>query len=509
MDDKQSRILAINEELAPRLIDDDAKNLKPIQKKFMESYLKQHDKVSVEEWLPTEIRLFLPNYSSEEINSMSKSIITTIDLQDKKKASLKRATSIGRSRESWFTSEVKKATSEMTVVETTKYLESLDNAVNNANQSLYRTVQTQSGLISQNPNLDGFIAEQYQVQTFNMNAAAKGSPYRAEVLEPQGHGYGKNSVDIKIVDADSKIVNRYQVKYCKDPKATLQALKNGDYRGQQALVPMDQKDEINKKVSDVLRAPDGTTSNPLTKDQAKQIQLEVQSKSEARSGNLDSIVDWNDYQMKDLSIGIGKQAGKAALLGASVSVGYEIAQKAWQGESIEGAELADTALKTGTDIGVKAAMAGALKVGSEKELITCIPKGTPTSQIADVVYVGVEDAKVVQKIATGELTLKEGTTEIQTTTVSAVAGLAASVKGTEVGAAIGTVLGPVGAAVGGFVGGTVGYMAGSKVGKAVSQGAHAVRRATAKGIQKLGEGIKDTFHAFNNFMKNGLSNLFS
>ena len=199
MDDKQSRILAINEELAPRLIDDDAKNLKPIQKKFMESYLKQHDKVSVEEWLPTEIRLFLPNYSSEEINSMSKSIITTIDLQDKKKASLKRATSIGRSRESWFTSEVKKATSEMTVVETTKYLESLDNAVNNANQSLYRTVQTQSGLISQNPNLDGFIAEQYQVQTFNMNAAAKGSPYRAEVLEPQGHGYGKIQLILRLL----------------------------------------------------------------------------------------------------------------------------------------------------------------------------------------------------------------------------------------------------------------------------------------------------------------------
>lgn len=39
--------------------------------------------------------------------------------------------------------------------------------------------------------LDGFIAEQYHAQTFNLNAEATGSQYRAKVLEPNGNGYAK------------------------------------------------------------------------------------------------------------------------------------------------------------------------------------------------------------------------------------------------------------------------------------------------------------------------------
>lgn len=45
---------------------------------------------------------------------------------------------------------------------------------------------------NQNPNLDGFIAEQYHVNSFNMEAAAQGSGLRAEVqpLKP-GETYTK------------------------------------------------------------------------------------------------------------------------------------------------------------------------------------------------------------------------------------------------------------------------------------------------------------------------------
>ena len=108
-------------------------------------------------------------------------------------------------------------------------------------ESLYKTITTQAGTISQNPRLDGFIAEQYHAQTFNMNAEATGSQYRAKVLEPTGNGYAKNSVDIVIVDGDGKVVRRYQSKYCKDAKATEQAFEHRDYRGQQKLVPEGQE----------------------------------------------------------------------------------------------------------------------------------------------------------------------------------------------------------------------------------------------------------------------------
>ena len=67
------------------------------------------------------------------------------------------------------------------------------------------TVSTRSGAVNRIPNLDGFIAEQHHADTFNLDAAAKGSPLRAEVLGNQG----KNSVDIVIKDGRGHIVRRY------------------------------------------------------------------------------------------------------------------------------------------------------------------------------------------------------------------------------------------------------------------------------------------------------------
>ena len=96
-------------------------------------------------------------------------------------------------------------------------------------------------------------------------------------------------------------------------------------------------------------------------------------------------------------------------------------------------------------------------------------------EVADMLgYVAVENVKVLGKVATGELTLREGFEKMQETTVSTVAGLASMGKGAAIGGAVGLAFGPVGAAVGGFVGGTVAYMAGSKVGELAVKGARKV-----------------------------------
>ena len=272
-------VLIIDDELEQKITISEAEALKSIQKKFMISYLSNKDKMTIEQWLYSEMVESLPECNATEIEKMSNDIITTLKIQEEKKASLEKAIQSGRSKESWFASEVKRATSQMSAQESSKYLQNLDNALNSANNSLYRTIHTQAGTgpISQNPNLDGFIAEQYHAQTFNLNAEATGSQYRAKVLEPTGNGYAKNSVDIVVVDGNGKVIKRYQSKYCKDAKATSKAFEHGDYRGQQKLVPEGQDIDIPKKTTTVLEAPDGTTSNPLTKSRAKELQNEAQS----------------------------------------------------------------------------------------------------------------------------------------------------------------------------------------------------------------------------------------
>ena len=233
----------------------------------------------------------------------------------------------------------------------------------------------------------------------------------------------------------------------------------------------------------MLEAPDGTTSNPLTKSSAEQI------RDEAQSGNWNEL-NWNEYKTKDLAIGIGKQAGYAALQGAAIGVGFDVAQKLWNGEDIKGEEIVETALLSGTDFGVKAAAAGAIKVGVERGIISVIPKGTPAGVIANIAFVAVEDAKVVGKMMTGELSLKEGIEKIEQTTVATVAGLVTMGEGAAIGAAAGAIFGPVGAAIGGFVGGTVGYMAGSKVGETIVKGAQKIRDGAVKVAKTIGSGIK-------------------
>lgn len=503
MENKEEKIiLAIDEERAPHISVDEAQILKSIQKQFMESYLTHRDTMSLTEWLCAEMAKSLPEHSPDEISQMSNEIVTTLRVQEEKKASLKKAIASGRSKESWFASEAKTATSYMNAQEASKYLQGLDEALTKANESLYRTIHTQAGTISQNPHLDGFIAEQYHAQTFNLNAEAKGSPYRAKVLEPAGNGYAKNSVDVEIVDGSGKVVRRYQSKYCKDAEATAQAFEHGNYRGQQKLVPEGQEQDIVKRVTTVIEAPDGTASKPLSKEQAKELQ------NEAQNGKW-SDLNWNEYRAKDLAIGIGKQAGQAALMGAAVGVGFDVAQKVWNGEEIDGEELVETAIVSGADFGVKTAAAGALKVGVEKGVITAIPKGTPAGTITNIVHVAVENVKIIGKMVKGELTAKEGFENMEQTTVATVAGIATCTKGTAIGAAVGLVLGSVGMTVGGFIGGTIGYMVGSKVGETVVKGVQKIREKAKDALKAAGRAVSNMAGSVLSSIRSGARSIFS
>lgn len=487
MDTKYDGVLLLEEGDYPIILEKECDELKPILKDFVISWA-DHKEQPAETWLPNKLKEYLPEKSDSELTAISTDIITSIKTAEKSTENLKTAVNNGRSKESWFASQAQKAISGMSNQKAAQYLAGLDNAMQNANEALYKTILTKGGSVNRNPSLDGFIAEQYHAQTFNLNAEAAGSPYRAKVLEPSGTTYAKNSVDIVIVDGNGKVVRRYQSKYCKDAKAAQAAFERGDYRGQRKLVPEEQAGELSSKADVVIKGPDGTTSTPLGKEKAQQL------RDEAQSGKWNEL-NWNEYKAKDLAVGIGKQAGYAALQGAVIGAGFDIAGKLWNGEEIKGEEVVETALRSGADFGIKAAAAGAVKVGVEKGIITVIPKGTPAGTIANIVYVAVEDVKVIGKMVTGEYPLKEGLDKLEQTTVAVAGGLVAMGKGAEVGAAIGAVLGPVGAAVGGFIGGTVGYMAGSKAGEAVVKAHQKIRNKAKEIAHEIKKHVGDRVNA--------------
>ena len=211
-------------------------------------------------------------------------------------------------------------------------------------------------------------------------------------------------------------------------------------------------------------------SRPLTKAEAKELQFKVQQDGSVPKTN------WNSFQTKDLALQIGKNAGMVGLQAAVITTGFSLAEQAIQGDGIDVDESISLALKTGTDAGIKAAAAGALKVGIEKGIIRIIPPATPMGVIVNIVCVGIENIKILLKVASGEITLSQAMEQMGRTTCAMVFGLGWGAAGAGIGAAALAWIPIVGPIVGGFVGGIVGYMAGSKVGETIHKGFIAVKK---------------------------------
>ena len=77
----------------------------------------------------------------------------------------------------------------------------------------------------------------------------------------------------------------------------------------------------------------------------------------------------------------------------------------------------------------------------------------PAGKIAEIVYVGMQNVKVLYQIGKGKLSLSEGIDKMQKITLSAVGGLIAAGKGALLGS---VTAGPIGTFVGAILGGMAG-----------------------------------------------------
>jgi len=481
---------------------EETKALKELLVRFMREYKKKPVGQTDEEWLTQCFRKELPHLSQEEAEAMSRETVAAVKNYDEDLKSLKKAREQGVSSEDWFADKVQEAAVGVSAAEFGRRMLVFDQTLENANAQMMRVITTQSGEVSQCLNLDGFIAEQYHVNTFNAAATASGSPFRAEVCTPgPGETYGKNSFDIVIKDKGGRIVHQIQSKYGVDAKTTIQMLKNGNYNNQIILVPPEQIAEVQaafpgKTVKSTIGGTDKVPieSKPLSKQDAKDAQLLAQEEGIAPT------IDWGSYDSRMLAKAVGKEAFVSGLQGAAIATGFSLVAKMAADEPIEADEMVETALKTGADAGVKTAAAGAVKVASEKGIISIIPKGTAPSTIANVVCVAIENVKILTKVASGELTMREALDQMGCNTTAMVGGLVSVGKGALIGTAVLGLIPVVGPIIGPVVGGVVGYMAGSKFGETVYKAAKTVAQAAKNTVKKVWEGAKSLRRKIGNLL---------
>ena len=458
---------------------------------FVASYEREKATKPINVWLTDEFRKYPDIWKNEaDLTDTARDVIQTVETANEKKASLYAHLDAGKSKESWLAKSIEQGAAAAGVVDVGKYAQGIDTALGKANADMAASVLTQSGRVSQLPNLDGFIAEQHHVATFNLEAAASGSQYRAEVLTPKaGEPYAKNSVDIVIKDGNGKIVGRYQAKYGKDAEATQKLLKNGNYRGQQKLVAKGQA-EPGKSV-DCIEADDGTKSKPLSKEEAKALQEKAQIKGEVKQ------YKWNDANRITIAKQIGTQALMSAGWTAAMQGGRIIGRRIWNflcGEENQSAsedmrEFFEESVKGAANTGVQVAVSGGVVVAARNGWIKLL-RNTPAGTIASIVYVGLENARVLYKFAMGEMSGAEALDAMGNVTCSAVGGIVGAVNGAALGATIGTALGPVGTVVGGIIGGLAGGVAGSNIGTAIYEGGKKIVKAVVRVVKTVWEGVK-------------------
>lgn len=486
------------------ITEEEAKEFRKLLSKCIKSYRSKNKDVSDKEWLKNLFKEELPELTEEELETSSSEIIESIDEFDSNLASINNAAENGISKESWLAGKFQEAAVGMSINEYGRTLQKIDDFLYAKNTELDEALSRSSdGQIKMSRNLDGNIAENMIAKTTELSGFLQGKNIKVEVRDV----FTPNSVDVRAINMDTGKYQNYQLKFGKDPKATIELIERGNYNNQQIIVPTEQLDEIreyfknkgsNKSINDHIDAW-GAQGKKFSKDSMKELQ------NLAQEDGIMPSMDYNHYQTKDLAMSIGKNAGVMALQTAAVTTGVTIATKIIKGEQIDSDEMIEIALQTGADTSVKVITAGALQVAIRKGIISIIPKMTPAGVIANIACVGIENIKILAKIATGDLSVTQGLDRMGRVTTSMVGGLIGAAKGMAIGASLTAWIPVIGvplSVVSGLAGGMVGYFGGSKIGDGIYSAAKKVCGVAKSAASSAWSGIKSAGRSIRSGIRN-------
>ena len=535
-----------------------------IIQKFLKSYAeneKNQDKKDLKSWLILELQNELPNKKAEDIEKIATELISGIETYYTKKKEVEKYQSLGITNGHYVGNEIlekvadeieeaeivdtkeiiedMKETSnilsnynEVMIYETAaikepqlvanilsansvnNYVDTINTAIDNANKTLMESVTTKVGTINQNPNLDGFIFEEYHAGTFNVDATVKQKPYHAEALKPElGETYGKNSIDLVIEDT-GKYVKKYSAKAYKNANETAKSfydkMTGYKYKFQSKLVPTEQTSEIANSVDKIKF--DNVESKGITKTEIKNIQNELQS------GN--KKIDIFSFKKDVNTISISKQIGKQAMVNGTMGLGIgmvaNIGANIITGKGVEAEEVIEAGIKTGASMGMATAVAGGIRVAVEKKVIpTVFSRILTNNTIGTVAVASMDIVGTAFKLGSGEITLGKAVKDIGKSVGAAYGAIVASGWGYAGGMAIagmiglgtigavGTILG-VGVAV---VAGAVCATVGSKVAGAIASGIGAVAETIVDGAVNIVKKGKEVVKSLASGVWNGVKSV--
>lgn len=343
--------------------------------------------------------------------------------------------------------------------------------------------------------LQGYMQEEWAAGTFNVDAVAGRSAYRANVL----HSTAKDSVDI-LLQQHGKNMAEYSAKSYADgaKSAVAQAQFNHEtglagYHGQGRLVPEDQLGdaqaeahrqalrnvsirpevadayaETERNLTDRLSAGDGTQSRPVSRNELDDIARE--SKDQSFKAEDHGVTAQSAIKPEYLL----KEALKAGYSAAVVSIALQLAPEIYKSIDylIKNGELdieqirhiGITGISAGVEGFLRGSIAASLKIACDAGMLGNAFRGIDPTVLGPVVALVLQTAKNGILVAAGKMNAQQmGSAFVDSVLVSG-------------GCIIGM---KVGARIGGLVGQTLGFtlpvfglMLGSLIGTSVSVAYH-------------------------------------
>ena len=535
-----------------------------IIQKFLRSYAeneKSQDRKDLKTWLVFELQNELPNKKVEDIEKIATELISGIEIYYTKKKEVEKYQSVGITNGDYVGNEILEKVAdeieEAEIVDTKEviedmkeasnvlsqyneamiyetaaikepqlvanvlsansvnnYVDSIDTVIDNANKSIIESVTTKAETINQNPNLDGFIFEEYHAGTFNIDAAVKQKAYHAEALKPElGETYGKNSIDIVIEDS-GKYVKKYSAKAYKNANETAKSfydkITGYKYKFQSKLVPTDQTSEIANSVDKIKY--NNVESKGITKAEVKEIQNDLQT------GNKKA--DIINFKKNVNTISISKQIGKQVMVNGTMGLGIGMATNIGinliSGKEVEAEEVIEAGIKSGASMGMATAVAGGIRVAVEKKVIpTVFSRLLTNNTVGAIAAASMDIIGTAFKLGSGEISLGKAVKDVGNSISASYGAIISSGIGFSGGMALATTIGlgtigTVGTILTGglaLVAGAVCGVIGSKVAGAITSGIGAVAETIVDGAVNIVKAGKEAVKSLASGVWNGVKSV--
>lgn len=327
--------------------------------------------------------------------------------------------------------------------------------------------------------LQGFMLEEWGAGTFNVDAVAADSTYRAEVL----HSTVKDSVDV-LMKQGGKDVGAYSAKsYADGAKSAIEQarMRQASYQGQGRLVPTDQLSdakaeahrqalrnqpirpkvseayaETKQELTDTITTDDGTKSRTATRKELEEIARE--SKKQDFKASKHGVTAESAIRTEYLL----KQALKAGYTAAAVTIAVQLAPEIYKAVDylIKHGELDIQQIKrigtkgisAGAEGFLRGSVASSLKIMCDAGMLGEMFKGINLIVLGTVVALVMQTVKNSILVAAGKMSTQQmGAAFVDTVVISG-----RYLVGAHIGKIIGRALG--------FELSVVGYLLGSLLG---------------------------------------------